>query len=394
MRGQETKLPGRKLFNFVLIFYALFVDAPGNFLIFGQTGSALLLIFVTVIFSLLTLNLILFNRESKVYTFVGGKILIQFIPLIALSLFSLLTESLDKNRIQFLLCLLLLPLTIYLAFAYQSFQDDRAGSLFRGALMLSSILYIITVMLHGLGNSYFYGPRSISMIACVGLLSISHTSNQSGIFLRVIFTACVILSLSRTAFLVAAILNTYYFMRSRSGNSKNFLGRIPLALGILSFSGYLMQSIPSLRDRFTAVGDRGDIFGISVNTNGRSQVWDFLIVGIQDHLVLGQGIGQAKISVSSRFMSIVEPHNDYLRLTYDLGLVGLVLWIFAIVRIAVIIKREKFLSRSASAISVILPFAFAFSDNPIIYPFFLVCFGRVIAMGKDVPTMAKRKLLS
>jgi O-antigen ligase len=231
------------------------------------------------------------------------------------------------------------------------------------------------------------------MIACVGLLSISHTSNQSGIFPRVIFTACVILTLSRTAFLVAAILNTYYFMRNRSGNSKNFLGRTPMALGILLFSGYLMQSIPRLRDRFTAVGDRGDIFGISVNTNGRTQVWDFLIAGIQDHLILGQGIGQAQISVFSRFMTIAEPHNDYLRLTYDLGLVGLFLWIFAIVRIAVIIKRKKFLSRSASTMSIFLPLAFAFSDNPIVYPFFLLCFGRVIAMGKDGPSMAKRKFL-
>jgi O-antigen ligase len=110
-------------------------------------------------------------------------------------------------------------------------------------------------------------------------------------------------------------------------------------------------------------------------------------------LVLGQGIGQAHISVSSRFVSIVEPHNDYLRLAYDLGLVGLALWIFAIVRLVVIMKNEKLLRRSPSVMSVILLLGFAFSDNPIIYPFFLVCFGRVIAMGEDVPAMAKRKLL-
>ena len=394
MSAQVTKLPGRKLFNFVLIFYALAVDAPGNFLIFEQSGAALFTIFATVIFSLLTINLILFNRERKIYTLIGGKILIQFIPLIALSVYSLLTESFHKNRMQFFLCLLLLPLTIYLAFAYQSFEGNRTGLLFRRALMLSSMLYIITVMLHGLGNSYLYGPRAISMIACIGLLSISKTSIQGGIFLRVIFTVCVILSLSRTAFLVASILNTYYFMRNRSGTSKNFLSRIPIALGILSFLGYIMLSISRLRDRFFAVGDRGDIFGISLNTNGRTQVWDFLVAGIQNHLVFGQGIGQAQISVSSRFVSIVQPHNDYLRLTYDLGLVGLMLWLFAIARMVVIIKSEKFLSRSALAMSVFILLAFAFSDNPIVYPFFLVCFGQVVAMGEDVPTMTKSKLLS
>lgn len=394
MRVQEAKLPGRKLFNFILIFYALAVDAPGNFLIFEQSGSALLTIFVTVIFSLLTINLLLFNRERKIYTLIGGKILIQFMPLIALSALSLLTESFDKNRIQFFLCLLLLPLTIYLAFAYQSFEGNRTGLLFRRALTFSSIIYIFTVMLHGLGNSYLYGPRSISMIACIGLLSISKTSIQGGIFLRVIFTVCVILSLSRTAFLVASILNAYHFMRNRSGTSKNFLSRIPIALGILSFLGYLMISISSLRDRFFAVGDRGDIFGISLNTNGRAQVWDFLVAGIQNHLVLGQGIGQAQISISSRFVSIVEPHNDYLRLTYDLGLVGLMLWLFAIARMVVIIKNEKFLSRSVLSMSFFLPLSFAFSDNPFIYPFFLVCFGQVIAMGENVPAMTKSKLLS
>jgi hypothetical protein len=394
MRGQETKLPGRKLFNFFVFFYALLLDAPSNFLIFGQKGSALLTILVVVVFALLTINLFLFNPERKIYTSIGGKISIQFMPLIALSVYSLSTESFDKNRIQFFLCLLLLPLTIYLAFAYQSFQDKRAGLLFTRALMLSSIIYIITVMLHGLGNSYLYGPRSISMIACVGLLSISNTSNKSSIFPRIIFTMCVILSLSRTAFLIASILNTYYFMRSRSGTSKNFLSRIPITLGILSFLGYLMLSISSLRDRFFAVGDRGDIFGISLNTNGRAQVWDFLVAGIQNHLILGQGIGQAQISVSSRFVTIVEPHNDYLRLTYDLGLVGLILWFFAIARMVVIIKREKFLTRSSLAMSVFLLLGFAFSDNPIIYPFFLVCFGQVIAMKENVPAMTKSKLLS
>jgi hypothetical protein len=393
MKGQETKLPGRKLFNFFVIFYALFLDAPSNFLIFGQKGSALLTILVAVVFALLTINLFLFNPERKIYTSIGGKISIQFMPLIALSVYSLSTESFDKNRLQFFLCLLLLPLTIYLAFAYQSFQDKRAGLLFTRALMLSSILYIITVMLFGLGNSYIYHPRVISMIACVGLLSISNTSNKSSIFPRVIFTVCVILSLSRTAFLVASIINTLYFVRSRSGTSKNSLTRMPLALGVLSFSGYLVLSIADLRNRFSEVGDRGSIFGISMNTNGRAQVWDFLIAGIQNHLVLGQGIGQAHISVSSRFVSIVEPHNDYLRLAYDLGLVGLALWIFAIVRLVVIMKNEKLLRRSPSVMSVILLLGFAFSDNPIIYPFFLVCFGRVIAMGEDVPAMAKRKLL-
>jgi O-antigen ligase len=167
-----------------------------------------------------------------------------------------------------------------------------------------------------------------------------------------------------------------------------------MGLGVLSFSWYLIQSFSTLRNRFVEVGDRGEIFGVSLNTNGRAQVWDFLIAGIKDHLVLGQGIGQAQISVSSRFVTIVEPHNDYLRLTYDLGLVGLILWLFAIARMVVIIKREKFLSRSALAMSVFLLLGFAFSDNPIIYPFFLVCFGQVIAMKENVSAMTKSKLLS
>jgi O-antigen ligase len=123
-------------------------------------------------------------------------------------------------------------------------------------------------------------------------------------------------------------------------------------------------------------------------------VWSFLITGIKNHLVLGQGIGQSQISLSSQFGGIAQPHNDYLRFTYDLGLVGLVLWLFAIVRIVVILKSEKFLNRSASALPVILLFSFAFSDNPIVYPFFLLCFARVIAIEENVPTMAKRKLLS
>jgi O-antigen ligase len=167
-----------------------------------------------------------------------------------------------------------------------------------------------------------------------------------------------------------------------------------MGLGVLSFSWYLIQSFSTLRNRFVEVGDRGEILGISINTNGRTRVWDFLIRGIENHLLLGQGIGESNISVSFQFVSIVQPHNDYLRLAYDLGLVGLMLWLFAVVRIGVILKGEKILNRSASALPVILLLSFALSDNPIIYPFFLLCFARVIAIRESVPTMPKSKLLS
>jgi O-antigen ligase len=57
-------------------------------------------------------------------------------------------------------------------------------------------------------------------------------------------------------------------------------------------------------------------------------MWALLLERSQDNLMFGHGIGSSSTLVDQYFApTLGHPHNDFLRFLYDLGLVGLALWV-------------------------------------------------------------------
>ena len=78
-------------------------------------------------------------------------------------------------------------------------------------------------------------------------------------------------------------------------------------------------------------GDTAQVGGISINVTGRDTLWaanwDYFLKAP----VIGHGAGAADRLTSAlpEHGGAAHPHNDYLRILVDYGIVGLVLWFFA-----------------------------------------------------------------
>jgi O-antigen ligase len=98
---------------------------------------------------------------------------------------------------------------------------------------------------------------------------------------------------------------------------------IGLAVGL--FYGAFTYITP-LRERFTE-GDVRTIGGsVSFNVTGRSTMWPITWHSYLESPWIGKGAGSSAKELFER-AGLSHPHNDYLRILHDFGLVGLLLWV-------------------------------------------------------------------
>lgn len=95
------------------------------------------------------------------------------------------------------------------------------------------------------------------------------------------------------------------------------------ALLVVGTMGFILPGGQGLLERFEETGvDTG---------GGRTLIWSVVIDGIMvsrpSELLVGHGFGASRELVGARFTSLSSPHNAYLQVFFDLGLVGLVLFL-------------------------------------------------------------------
>ncbi|WP_166671222.1 O-antigen ligase family protein [Cryobacterium psychrophilum] len=200
----------------------------------------------------------------------------------------------------------------------------------------------------------FIGTGSITAIAAIGLI-------MSVVVPRTLWTRLFILafflvifaSLSRTYIVYAIFCLTLPPLRLSALGS--FLRRwFARAAAAAVAAIVLMTQYAPLRDRFL-VNDGATIAGLSVGTSGRINIWAAVSSHMDDwSLTFGHGAGQAEVLVERIFVVITQPHNDYLRLLYDFGLIGLLLWIIPLVSALIFTFRMSSKMRHSNEISLFL----------------------------------------
>jgi O-antigen ligase len=99
---------------------------------------------------------------------------------------------------------------------------------------------------------------------------------------------------------------------------------IALAVGI---TYVLVTTVDPIHDRIYT-GDIQAIGGISLNVTGRGEFWSTTWDSYQTAPYFGHGAGSAAELITSVYSAAIgHPHNDYLRLLHDYGLIGAVLWV-------------------------------------------------------------------
>jgi O-antigen ligase len=159
-----------------------------------------------------------------------------------------------------------------------------------------------------------------------------------------IWLAVIALSSSRTAtaigMLLLVLVTLLKVWRRRSGS----LGAVSLVLLVAGGTAVLFLRVPEYRDHLLE-GDTSDIAvgSVGINANGRVVVWQAVMKSGEESPIVGKGVGASSVFVSWRTARVLEhPHNDYLRMWYDLGWIGLGLFLWALLSWAVILGRGWF----------------------------------------------------
>ena len=131
-----------------------------------------------------------------------------------------------------------------------------------------------------------------------------------------------------------------------------------------------------------------------IRSSGRILLWGALFDDLEGRYYFGAGSRNSYFLLKKEFVTIREPHNDFIRIMYDYGIIGLTLYLLALFRIYNEIKKRSELDEleKTLALSIISIFLiFMLTDNAINYT--ISCFG-LVAYVLGMLTSKKRKNLN
>lgn len=141
-------------------------------------------------------------------------------------------------------------------------------------------------------------------------------------------TVVIITSLSRVASVIALLVIIPSRFLKKWYHPATLL-TVVFGIGILLY----WFSLPSVQERFFPGGVESFKFDLSsfqsIDTQGRRNLWALTWNESFDNPIIGKGTGSSSQLILSTFPPLEHPHNDYLRVFHDLGIVGLFAFIFA-----------------------------------------------------------------
>jgi O-antigen ligase len=212
---------------------------------------------------------------------------------------------------------------------------DLVGKVLLVATFLAVILFLARpIMVFGALNLRM-GPRSFGLFALIGIAWLvarwRYDSPQS-FAAAVALLLAVGLSLSRMALGVGILLFPLAQLKPR-----RLRGWLLLVVWMVTGIAVLYTAITrvqALNDRFFTGDVAVEVGGLGINAMGRTSLWGVTWESFERSPWIGQGAGSASTLISSYFPGIAShPHQDYLRILHDYGLVGFLLWILGVGRL-------------------------------------------------------------
>ncbi|AFY53080.1 lipid A core-O-antigen ligase-like enyme [Rivularia sp. PCC 7116] len=266
---------------------------------------------------------------------------------------------------------------------------------------LSVLVYGFSILIGGFGTGIIMGARPFALFAMIAAAWFLAGWRYGLLGSRwwTIFTIVVMaLSFSRTALVVTLILFPLSQISFNSIKGWLKMGFTIFLMVTVSFLAFTY--VEPIRSRFTDVGDNATVGGVQINTSGRATAWPIAYASAWESPWIGHGPGSVVVVlVQNVGRAFSHPHNDYLRIFHDYGLIGLTLWLLGYIGLLVKtwqnwqwsdqndranarISLAAFLTLVAVAIAMI-------SDNIIVYLFAMNPLG--ILVGASLGSTSRRK---
>jgi O-antigen ligase len=239
------------------------------------------------------------------------------------------------------------------------------------ALILVSIALAVSVM-EGTDDVLLLAPESILAVVLGVLLLFDYVNHGQKISLLCFLLVALVpvLTTARMASLVLFLAaGVIVFMRSRR------LGM--LASVVVLAAAVMIFSSQAFMEKMLLDPD-GPFSFDNIRTSGRSVAWGLLVSAIPEQPIFGYGSNASESYLLGYSKHFSHPHNDWLRIVFDYGFLGLVLFVWAIYATLKKLKKARLVGLPAASLGVnnvasILFGAFMLlmlTDNVILYAAF------------------------
>ncbi len=303
-----------------------------------------------------------------------------------------LNGAVGKNSIQNACVYLSFVGAIAFAAAAKSSEVVLYGwELMRGLATYSAYIMLAMSAL----NVNFLNMRAMALVALI-VLAVVTPGTPRGIWMKFapfVTVAAVLLSLSRTSTVIGVVFLIFIVLRGKRvlgkrirGGSKGLFMLVTVAVSLY----LLIVHYSPLRERFL-VGDNAlHVGSLAISTQGRVEFWKLLLSNSSHDWLLGQGIGSSGRLLAEHFPGrgldvIAHPHNDYLRLYFEFGIVGLALFVVGYVALLWRVFRNATKTDHplhwAATIALLAVGLSAVTDNPFVYPFVMLPLGSLVGLS-------------
>ena len=202
-------------------------------------------------------------------------------------------------------------------------------------------LYAISFAIAGHGNRVVVSPRpfglfGVLVVAWFMPLYVSGSRRAGLIVLATV--ALTLVSLSRSALAAQLIV----ILLAWIGTTTNFRTVMRAVLALVTIVAVGLAAVflyAPLNERFFG-GDKAQVAGLSINVTGRDALWSANWHWFTQKPVLGWGAGSSDRMTSALPGGFAaHPHNDYLRLLVDFGVIGVALFMTAYLGLMLITWR-------------------------------------------------------
>lgn len=269
------------------------------------------------------------------------------------------------------------------------------------SIKLSVVIYGVSILIGGPGTDVLMAARGFGLFGMMGVawLLAGWRYGVPGAKNWTIITLIVVsLSNSRTALVIALLLFPLSQISLKDIRSWFRIALIIILTVIVSYLAFTY--VEPIRARFTDVGDNATVGGVQINTSGRGEAWPVAYESAWESPWFGKGPGSVSVLlVKSVGHAFLHPHNDYLRIFHDFGLIGLTLWLLGY--IGLIIKtwqywhwadendRDNAHIHLAAFLGLIAAALGMITDNVIVYIFLMGPLG--ILVGASIGNGNRRK---
>ncbi|QXD14344.1 O-antigen ligase family protein [Rhodocaloribacter litoris] len=272
-------------------------------------------------------------------------------------------------------------------------------------IWIALAIYGIGLWKEGVGAKELLHSRSFAMFALTGLawqLAQVRGGRRVSYWQMGFILGAIIVSLSRAVMGAALIMVLLAYFRPTGKGIIQFMVIASLAV---ASTVMLFRHFEPLKERFT----QGDLRSVevlavgkvAVNMSGRNMLWEITLRSAQGHWWFGKGAGAVQEEISSVFNGKLEhPHNEYLRLFHDYGVIGLLLFLISYFSLAwrswKAYQQEYIQAYSgtihlASTLALVGQAIVMITDNSLVYLFAIVPVGIMCGLSLGKMNRVRRK---